>query len=83
MTSTEKVSVSLDIGSLVLARRAAALDGVSLSAWLSRLVRAHAWDSERPLLAPADQARQDEHLVALDEDEAATWQDTREHRAAG
>jgi len=58
MASTEKISVSLDLGSRALARPAAEID--SRSAWLSRLMRRHAWESERPRLSPDDQARADQ-----------------------
>jgi hypothetical protein len=81
MASTEKISVSLDIGSLALARRAAEIDGLSLSAWLSRLIRRHAWESERPRLSPDDQARADQRTAELDEQEAAIHRE--EWRAAG
>jgi len=81
MASTEKISLSLDSGSLLLARRAAEIEGVSLSAWLSRLVRRHAWESERPRLRGDEQARVDEHVAELDEREAAEHRE--EWRAAG
>lgn len=67
----EKISLSLDSGSLLLARRAAEIEGLSLSAWLSRLVRRHAWESERPRLTNDDQAQVDEHTAKLDAREAA------------
>ena len=73
--------MSLDVGSLVLARRAAEIDGLSLSAWLSRLIRRHAWESERPRLSPEDQARADGRTVELDEQELAVHRE--EWRAAG
>jgi hypothetical protein len=81
MATTEKISVSLDIGSLALARRAAEIDGLSLSAWLSRLIRRHAWESERPRLSPDDQTRADQRTAELDEQEAAIHRE--EWRAAG
>lgn len=81
MGSTEKISLSLDSGSLLLARRAAAIEGMSLSAWLSRLVRRHAWESERPRLSDDEQTRSDEHAAELDEQEAA--EHGEEWRAAG
>jgi hypothetical protein len=81
MASTEKISVSLDIGSLALARRAAQIDGLSLSAWLSRLIRRHAWESERPRLDPDEQARTDQRTAELDEQEAAPHREG--WRAAG
>ena len=56
---------------------------MSLSAWMSRLVRQHAWASQRPRLSPEQQARVDERTVALDEDEVAMWRDGEEQRAAG
>lgn len=82
MASTEKVSLSLDTGSLVLARRAAEIEGLSLSAWMSRLVRQYAWASERPRLGPQQQAKVDEHTVALDDQETAMWRG-EERRATG
>ncbi|MDN5913629.1 MAG: hypothetical protein L0I76_00680 [Pseudonocardia sp.] len=69
MASTEKVSLSLDVGSLVLARRAAELEQTNLSAYISRLVHRHAWESERPTLTSEQQARADADLAALDERE--------------
>ena len=54
-----------------------------LSAWMSRLVRQHAWASQRPRLSPEQQALADERTVALDEDEVAMWRDGGERRAAG
>lgn len=80
MASTEKVSLSLDTGSLLLARRAAEIEGVSLSAWMSRLIRQHAWASQRPNLTPEQQADADETAAATDEQEI--W-DARARRAAG
>lgn len=71
MATTEKISLSMDSGSLMLARRAAEIEGMSLSAWLSRLVRRHAWESDRPRLSPTEQARTDERTAELDEREAA------------
>lgn len=71
MASTEKISLSLDSGALLLARRAAEIDGMSLSAWMSRLVRRHAWESERPRLTPQEQARADEQTARDDDQEIA------------
>lgn len=82
MASTEKVSLSMDSGSLLLARRAAEIEGMSLSAWMSALVRRHAWDSQRPALAAEQQARLDQREVELDEREADTWSEPG-RRAAG
>lgn len=81
--STEKVSLSLDTGAVLLARRAAALEGLSLSAYLSQLVRRHAWASQRPHLDPDEQAGADRHTVELDEREASQWRGEGERRAAG
>lgn len=81
MATTEKISVSLDAGALLLARRAATIDGLSLSAWLSRLVSRHAWESERPRLTAEEQARADEQTAATDEREIAPRREDR--RAAG
>lgn len=69
MASTEKVSLSLDSGALLLARRAAELDGIALSTWVSRTIRRHAWDSERPALSADQQAQVDALLVEQDERE--------------
>lgn len=80
MATTEKISVSLEAGALLLARRAAAIDGLSLSAWMSRLVRRHAWESERPRLTVEEQARADELTVIDDEREIAVHEG---RRAAG
>ena len=83
VASTEKVSLSLDSGSLALARRAAEIEGLSLSAWTSRLVRRHAWESQRPRLAPGEQARADERTATLDEQDYESRSGSGEHRAAG
>jgi hypothetical protein len=40
--ATRKVTVSLDVTALDLAERAAARDGISMSAWLSRAARREA-----------------------------------------
>lgn len=80
MATTEKISVSLDAGALLLARRAATIDGLSLSAWMSRLVHRHAWESQRPRLTAEEQARADEQTAADDEQEIASRED---RRAAG
>lgn len=83
MASTEKISVSMDAGALLLARRAAEIEGLSLSAWLSQLVRRHAWSSQRPRLTPEQQAQADERTTALDEREAALGGGDERRRAAG
>lgn len=83
MASTEKVSLSLDTGSALLARRAAELEGMSLSAYISQLVRRHAWSSQRAHLSDDEQARVDERTVSLDEQESALWRGEGEQRAAG
>lgn len=80
MASTEKVSLSIDSGSLLLARRAAEIEGMSLSAWVSQLMRRHAWASQRPRLTAEEQARADERTVAMDDEELWGGQ---ERRAAG
>lgn len=82
VASTEKVSLSLDSGSLVLARRAAEIEGLSLSAWMSRLVRRHAWESQRPRLTSDQQAKADQRTAALDEQDELR-PGSGEHRAAG
>ena len=81
VASTEKVSLSLEHDALVLARRAAVLEGLSLSAYISHLARTYAWASERPRLSAAEQADADVALTELDEREL--WNDGQEHRAAG
>lgn len=73
MASTEKVSLSLDAGALVLGRRAAELEHSNLSAYVSRLLLRHAWESERPVLTPDEQARADALLVEQDEREEGQW----------
>lgn len=84
MASTEKVTVSLDAGALLLGRRAAQIEGLSLSAWLSQLVLRHAWASEQPALSPEAQARLDAEAAELDEREDAWLRDEDQgHRAAG
>lgn len=69
MASTEKVSLSLESGAAVLARRAAAIEGMSLSAYVSMLVKKHAWASQRPRLSVEEQAVADERVAELDEHE--------------
>lgn len=81
MASTEKVSLSLESGALLLARRAAALEGLSLSAYVSGLVRTHAWESQRPRLSVEEQALADERLVEIDEQDL--FPDGWERRATG
>lgn len=81
MGSTEKVSMSLDGDALVLGRRAAALEGLSLSAYVSAVLRRHAWASERPQRSPEQQALADERLVEIDE--AELWDGGEQQRAAG
>ncbi|MGH3631337.1 MAG: hypothetical protein ACRDRL_28345 [Sciscionella sp.] len=83
MATTEKISLSLDTGAVFLARRAAEIDGISLSAWMSRLVRRHAWESQRPRLTAEQQRRADEQTAAADEQEEAAHQENRRRRAAG
>ncbi len=83
MASTEKVSLSMDTASLLLARRAAEIEGMSLSAWMSRLVRHHAWASQHPRLTPEQQAQADERAAVLDEQEISLWSGDEERRAAG
>ncbi len=83
LVATEKISLSMDAGALLLARRAAEIEGMSLSAWMSRLVRQHAWASQRPRLTAEQQAQADERATSLDEREAALWCGDGERRAAG
>jgi hypothetical protein len=85
VAATEKVSLSLDAGALLLARRAADIDGLSLSAWISRLVRRHAWESQRPRLSADQQAAVDQQTVTVDEQiwQAARDEEQRRQRAAG
>lgn len=65
---------------LLLARRAADLEGMSLSAYVSQLALRHAWASQRPWLSPREQAVADEALVEVDEQEL---RERGERRAAG
>lgn len=83
VASTEKISLSLETGALLLARRAAEIEGLSLSAWMSRLVLQHAWASQLPRLTPEQQARADEHAAALDEQEITLWDGGGQPRATG
>jgi hypothetical protein len=83
MATTEKISLSLEAGAVFLARRAAEIEGMSLSAWMSRLVRRHAWESQRPRLTAEQQRRADEQTAAEDEREEAHQQEDRRRRAAG
>lgn len=80
MASTEKVSLSLDSGAVLLARRAAELEGMSLSAYVSQLALRHAWDSQRPRRGAREQAAADEAAVEADEHELG---ERGPHRAAG
>ncbi|HEX2301348.1 MAG TPA: hypothetical protein VHH34_23075 [Pseudonocardiaceae bacterium] len=54
---------------------------MSLSAWMSRLVRRHAWESERPRLSADEQARADQRATADDDQELGLFDKGR--RAAG
>lgn len=83
MATTEKISLSLDTGAVFLARRAAEIDGLSLSAWMSRLVHRHAWESQRPRLTAEEQRQADEQTAAADEREEAAHEENRRRRAAG
>ena len=83
MASTEKISLSLDTGAVFLARRAAEIDGLSLSAWMSRLVHRHAWESQRPRLTAEQQRHADEQTALEDEREEAAYEEHRRRRAAG
>lgn len=83
MGTTEKISLSLDTGAVLLARRAAEIDGLSLSAWMSRLVHRHAWESQRPRLTAEHQRRVDEQTALEDEREEAAHEEHRRRRAAG
>jgi hypothetical protein len=81
VATTEKVSLSLDTGALILARRAAEIEGLSLSAYMSGLVKKYVWASQRPILTADEQALTDERIAALDEQEL--WNDEEGHRATG
>jgi hypothetical protein len=84
MGNTEKISLSLDAGAVFLARRAAEIEGLSLSAWMSRLVRRHAWESQRPRLTAEQQARADEQTATQDErEDAQQQQEDRRRHATG
>ena len=61
--------------------RAAAIEGLSLSAYMSRLARTYAWASERPRPTAAEQTDLDVDLTELDEQDLGD--DGPEHRAAG
>ena len=73
--ATRKVTVSLDATALALAERAAAREGVSMSAWLSRAARREA---VRTGVGPVTDGR-DEALT----DEAEVAEAERQLRAAG
>lgn len=62
------------------ARRAAAIEGMSLSAYFSILARKFAWASQRPRLSAEEQAVADERIAELDERELSDG--GGEHRAA-
>lgn len=83
MASTEKVSLSLDTAAVLLARRAAQIEGLSVSAWMSRLVHRHAWESQRPRLTAEQQRRADEQTADADQQEEAAHEEDRRRRAAG
>lgn len=80
MASTEKVSLSLDSGALLLARRAAEIEGLSLSAYFSALAKNHAWASQRARWTEEEQSAADARLAEVDEQELKNDQ---ERRAAG
>lgn len=83
MASTEKVSLSLDVGALLLARRAAAIEGLALSAYMSRLLMSNVWASELPRGPSAEEDAAVHRTVELDEREEAYWRGESEQRAAG
>ncbi|MGI9002893.1 MAG: hypothetical protein ACR2GH_14735 [Pseudonocardia sp.] len=73
--ATRKITVSLDATALALAEQAAARDGVSMSAWLSRAARREA---VRTGAGPTADVRAD---ALTDETELAAAE--RQMRAAG
>ncbi|MGH3851838.1 MAG: hypothetical protein ACRDRT_19510 [Pseudonocardiaceae bacterium] len=89
MTTTTKITLSVDSVALSLAQRAAELDGVSVSAVVSRVLRRHILTdygpSDRPYTG-ADRQRDEDQATAevdLAEQAARLDQDRRERRAAG
>lgn len=74
IVATERISLTMDTDALAAARDAAAADGVSLSAWISRAARDRA--IERAALASAEQ---DRRLGA----EFAEWDAQRAERLFG
>lgn len=55
MASTVRVELDLDDVALWLARRAAEIEGMSLSRYVSQQLRRHAWDCE-PISTPENRA---------------------------
>ena len=89
MATTTKVTLSVDSVALSLAHRAAEMDGVSLSAVVSKILRRHILTDYGPAPRPdtaVDWHRDEEQAIAdLDLAEQAEHldQDGRERRAAG
>ncbi len=89
MATTTKITLSVDSVALSLAQRAAEIDGVSLSAMVSRILRRHILtDYGPPSVEPYGADRQhDEDQAAADLDladhAARLDQEPEERRAAG
>ncbi|MEO7193735.1 MAG: hypothetical protein ABIZ05_02775 [Pseudonocardiaceae bacterium] len=89
MTTTTKITLSVDSVALSLAQRAAELDGVSVSAVVSRVLRRHILTDYGPPARPytgADRQQDEDQATAevdLAEQAARLDQDRRERRAAG
>lgn len=78
--ATRKVTVSLDATALMLAERAAAREGLSMSAWISRAARREAVRTGVGLAAArADEAALPDALA----DQAELAEAERQMRAAG
>lgn len=73
--ATRKITVSLDVTALDLAERAAARDGISMSAWLSRAARREAVRTGTGLVGDV--------LADALADEAELMEAERQLRAAG
>lgn len=89
MTSTIKITLSLDSVALSLAQRAAEMDGLSVSAVVSKMLRRHILTDYGPPAGPdadADRQRDEDQAAAeldLAEQAQRLDQDGRERRAAG
>jgi hypothetical protein len=85
MATTTKITLSIDSVALSLAQRAAELDGLSVSAVVSKMLRRHILTDYGPCTAADRQRDEDQAAAELDLVEQAERldQDEQQRRAAG